>query len=191
MSDTTKALKYEVIKNRDMASVLNAGNLTSNAESNLSNNQGKLWSNLLGNLEGNIDWDILEQYEDQDKIREALQDHLKKEILKEGQELQKTAKGQVAWSTDKKTRPIMKYTSDIAKIVKAGMCSVLLPGDGKVAARCGILKLCTGTETSLEAITRLIKGIDVAMGKAKKIEYSDILDQFQTLSVHVATLKSV
>jgi len=186
MADT---IKYEEIKDRTVEGMLKTGNLTSNAENNLANNQGKLWGNLLGALEGNLDWAMLEGMNNQKEIRKVIQEHLKKEILKTGEELEKNEKGGVIWSKDKKTKPIMKYTSDIAKIVSSGMAGELLPGDGTFAARCDILKACKQEKSALDLIKLAISQIDSAMGKADSAEYPNILKEFQTLSAHVATVQ--
>jgi len=198
MSDTTtntQTIKYEKIVNRDISNLLKTGTNTSNAENNLANNQGKLWGNLLGSLEMAMDWAKLEEIgsstDGQKAVRKVLQDHLKREILKESNlSLDTDAKGKVLWSKDKHTRPIMKYTSDIAKVVACGMASDLLPNDGTYAARCDILKACQGSKSALELIKLAITQIDSAMEKATPAEYSDIMDCFQTLSVHIAKVQS-
>ncbi len=189
-------IKYTEIKVRDLGTLLKTGNTTTNAENNLANNQGKLWGNLLGSLESTLDWTSLENMnngddvEAQKAIRKAIQDHLKQRILKEeGVSLMKGEKGNVLWSKDPKTAPIMKYTSDIAKIVTAGMSSELLPGDGTVAARCDILKACKAEKSALELIKLAMAAIDNAMTKATPQEHSAILAEFQGLSVHIAAVQ--
>jgi len=194
MSDT---IKYEEIKDRSVTGMLKSGALTTKSENGLANNQGKLWGNLLGALEDELDWNALENLVNvkpeegggQKGIRKVIQAHLKKLITASGEELERNEKGGVIWSKDKKTKPIMKYTSDIAKIVAAGMSNELLPGNNTFASRCDILKACKPTLSSVEKIRLAITQIEQIVKGAEAVEYSAIYAEISTLAPTIDIVK--
>ena len=83
------------------------------------------------------------------------------------------SKGVPKWSSWAQTRRIWAYLGDIAKILANGLASELYPETGKVCPRCDILKKCKGSESPIEAITRLTKSTTEALGKIT--EATDVL----------------
>lgn len=83
------------------------------------------------------------------------------------------SKGVPKWSSWSQTRRIWAYLGDIAKVLANGLASELYPEHGKVCPRCEILKKCKGSESPIEAITRLTKSTTEALGKIT--EATDVL----------------
>lgn len=76
--------------------------------------------------------------------------------------------GTVKWSSWEDTAVIWKYTSDISKVLTAGLGDTLYPDKGKVAARCDILaQIEKAISSPLDNIVRLAKDMQ---GWANKIE---------------------
>jgi hypothetical protein len=193
-------MNYIHVKALDIVSALNASERSHTASRQMDRADSTVWAQtvvavspiVLREANKGVDTEVLAE-----EVRQALISSITAvEVIPEtgkdrkGKTIQLAKKdGSIKWASWERTRRIMAYASDIAKITASGLGSELLQedknGEFDVAARCDILKQATSEKP-------LLKKVESVAGTLQKLldlctEDTDILGAFshvQTLAVN-------
>ena len=159
------------------------------------NNEGKCWTQTVLWLHGLCPLDSFDDTQEIKAIAEDVRDAFKSNFLIErdseiGEIDEETegrnartgenvkvldAKGEPKWSSWEETKTPIGYCGDLARVIKAGKVSDLIPKANRVMGRSDILKQCKAPETPLETIMRSLDMAD------KKFEECSDADKLKAL----------